>query len=193
MARAAEPEGVRGPDEELSLTDRRLATLGRGLQIIAVRRLADAADAADAAQESLTRALIALRSRRIPCDVSFEAFVYGILRHVVTDALRRRSRDGLGFKAIDWHVSPDPTALDALIRRERITAVNAALARLSRADRELLRTCFYDGERVVDIARRSDEPPARVRKRKSRALARLRSEMRQGESGPGHTPDGSST
>ena len=42
------------------------------------------------------------------------------------------------------------------------------------ADRDLLGLCYFEGLTAVEIADRLGEPPERIRKRKSRAVERLR-------------------
>jgi RNA polymerase sigma factor (sigma-70 family) len=125
-------------------------------------------------QETLARALDALRGNRIPVDVPIEAYVYGIARHVITDVQRRRIRDRGAVEDSGTLPAPGPSALEALVRAEEREVVARALASLPDPDRELLEWCFVDGERVSAIAARLGEPAERVRKRKSRALARLR-------------------
>lgn len=155
-------------------------SLAAGLRIIALRALGDEEEAADAVQETLTRALEAVRDRRVPPGVALAAFVHGIARHVIVDQLRRRARQPHTLEA-DCVASPHPTPLESLIRKEEVERVGHALARLPRRDRELLERCYVHGERLVDIARRLGEPVERVRKRKSRALARIRLQL----AGPG--------
>ena len=68
--------------------------------------------------------------------------------------------------------SPDP--LETLVRQEEAESMQTALTGLSQTDRRLLEQIYVRGHRVADIARRTGEPEARLRKRKSRALDRLR-------------------
>ena len=149
-------------------------TLAGGLEIVAIRALGNSDDARDAVQETLARALDALRDNRIPADVPIEAFVYGIARHVIIDVHRRRVRDRGAVEDTGTLPAPGPSALEALVRAEEREMVSRALASLPNADRQLLEWCFVDGERVSAIAARLGEPAERVRKRKSRALERLR-------------------
>ncbi len=161
-----------------------------GLRIIAIRALGDEDDAADAVQETLARAVDAVRKGCVPPDVPLPAFVHGIARHVIADTLRRRSRE---HSSSELHrvVASDPSPLELLVRAENVERVRRALKRLSRDDRELLRRCFEGGERIVDIARELDEPQERLRKRKSRALARLKEQLEETE--PGHVSAEEST
>lgn len=149
-------------------------TIARGLEIVAVRALGDADEARDAVQETLARALAAIRDNRLPPGVPLEAFVYGIARHVIADVQRRRVRERGATGDPGDLPAPGPSALEALVDAEERETVARALAAIPTADRELLEWCFVDGERVAAIAVRLGEPAERVRKRKSRALERLR-------------------
>jgi len=159
-------------------------TIARGLEIVAVRALRDVDEARDAVQEILARALSAIRTERLPPDVPLEAFVYGIARHVIADVYRRRVRDRAPDMDPSALQASDPSPLEALIQREEREMVVCALAALDAADRDLLERCFVKGERVAAIAAQLGEPADRVRKRKSRALERLRAGLRR--SGRGH-------
>jgi RNA polymerase sigma-70 factor (ECF subfamily) len=145
-----------------------------GLELIALRALSDREDARDAAQETMARALEAVRRGRVPAGIPLAAFVHGIARHVIADVQRRRLRERGVVSAAELAPAPGPTALDRLIDTEERERLRSALRRLPATDRDLLEQCFVHGERVVDIATRLGEPAERVRKRKSRALLRLR-------------------
>jgi RNA polymerase sigma-70 factor (ECF subfamily) len=149
-------------------------TIARGLEIVAVRTLGNADEARDAVQETLARALAAIRSDRIPPGVALEAFVYGIARHVITDVQRGRARERGAVEDPGTLPAPGPSALEALVHAEERETVARALAAIPTADRVLLELCFVDGERVSAIAAHLGEPADRVRKRKSRALERMR-------------------
>jgi RNA polymerase sigma factor (sigma-70 family) len=149
-------------------------TVEGGLLIVAVRTLGDVEEARDAVQETLTRALAAIRGDRVPPGVPLEAFVYGIARHVIADVQRRRVRERAATGDSGELPAPGPSALDVLVRAEERDAMSHALASLPAVDRELLECCFVQGERVAAIAARTGEPADRIRKRKSRALERMR-------------------
>jgi len=154
-------------------------TVEGGLLVVAVRSLGDVEEARDAVQEALSRALAAIRGDRLPPGVPLEAFVYGIARHVIADVQRRRVRERGAMGDPGDVAAPGPSALDVLVRAEEREAVVLALAVLPAADRELLERCFVQGERVAAIAARLGEPADRIRKRKSRALERLRERLRR--------------
>jgi RNA polymerase sigma-70 factor, ECF subfamily len=159
---------------------------------MALRSLGSVPAAEEAAQETLARAVEALQSGQLRDPERVAAFVSGIARHVIADACRARKRDvpleGLPEAAA---VAGTGDALAALISTAEQGAVRTALARLSAGDRELLRLAFFEGLEPAEIAARLGEPAERIRKRKSRALERLRAAF-LGATG-GHEPEGSPT
>jgi RNA polymerase sigma factor (sigma-70 family) len=159
------------PDEALDADQ--LELLRSGLYLIALRALRNSAAAEEAAQESLTRAVVALRENRLRDPEKLGAFVRGIARHVIMDALRSSRRVGPS-EAVNEAVDPVPDALEHVVSSDERARLHAALGGLRAIDRELLRLCFFEGLTPDDIARRLGEPAERIRKRKSRALERLR-------------------
>jgi RNA polymerase sigma-70 factor (ECF subfamily) len=150
-----------------------LVAMTDGLRLIALRALGNSTDAEDAAQETLTRAVQAVQAGRVPRDVPLARFVHGIAKHVVADVARRRGRVQ-ELPGVELITDSAPNALDALVRADERVRVRAAIARLSSEDRDILRHCYGAGTRIVDLARELNEPPERLRQRKSRALQRLR-------------------
>lgn len=175
--------------------DRRISeldpTLCRGLELIALRALGSADEARDVVQETLARAVEAIRGGRIPPDVQLAAFVHGIARHVVADVLRRRAKP---LTSIDSATIPlpsgHPSPLESLIQQEQREQLRWALTQLSAEERRLLSQCFLEGESIQHMADRTGQPPERLRKRKSRTLERLRSLLASRNS---HTPRSSPT
>jgi len=159
-----------GPDP-LSAED--WGVLRSGLEIMARRALGDGAAAEDAVQETLARTLTALRANRLERREKLGAFVAGIARHVIADLHRERSRVvPLLPGAADAGAAPDPLA--RLVSDGERRRVRRGLAALSETDREVLRLSYFEGLSPAEIARRVAEPAPRIRKRKSRALERLR-------------------
>jgi RNA polymerase sigma-70 factor (ECF subfamily) len=163
-----------------------LDRLRAGLKIMALRALGDPEAAEEAAQETLTRTVEAVREGRLEEPEKLGAFVRGIARHVIADVHRARQRMA-GFEALPesdpGSLAADP--LSALISKEEREHVRRALADLSAADREILHLSFFEGLTPAQIAQRLGEPAQRIRKRKSRALERLRRAFPQ-EAEPGH-------
>ncbi len=165
-----------GESEQEALEQLRL-----GLQIMALRALGDPDAAEEAVQETLVRALDALRDGRIGNPDKLGAFVRGIARHVIADAHRARQRSARQQPLSD--TSPaggDADPLTALINAEERDHVRSALTQLSAGDREILHLSFFEGLTPVEIAERLGEPPLRIRKRKSRALNRVRRALLRG-------------
>jgi RNA polymerase sigma-70 factor (ECF subfamily) len=164
-----------------------------GLQIMALHALGDPEAAEEAVQETLVRALEALRNGRPRDPEKLGAFVRGIARHVIADAhhARQRSAPLDAVPETERGIrSDDP--LSALITDEERNRVRRALARLSPADRDILHLSFFEGLTPVEIAERIGEPALRIRKRKSRALRRLREAFSRG-AGTGHESGSSKT
>lgn len=152
------------------------ATLHRlraGVRLMALRTLRDLDAAEDAAQETVTRALTAIRMGRLADPAKLGAFTRGIAAHVITDVIRERQR----LKPLDAEHSPsDPTVdpLLALISEEERVRLRGAFATLSQDDQLTLRLIFTEGLSPVDLAERTGLPAGRLRKRKTRAIERLR-------------------
>jgi RNA polymerase sigma factor (sigma-70 family) len=136
--------------------------------------------AEDVAQEALIRVL-----RKLLTDASsvsdLEGFVCGVARHVIADLQRRESRrttfDGekLPREAAAGRTprppaSPQSETLCRLVEEE--------MDRLPPSDQRVLRDCFINGFSCAELSRRTAEPAARLRKRKSRAIRRLRKQVR---------------
>ena len=175
---ASEPEALHREQE--------LVTLRSGLEIVSQRALGHREDARDAVQETLSRTLEALRCGRIAPDTSLAAFARGVHRHVVADILRQRYREPPGDSRAERVRSVQPSPLESLVREEEALVVSRALAQLNESDRELLRRCYVEGERLIEIARALGAPSERIRKQKSRALQRLRALVAR--HGPGPRP-----
>jgi RNA polymerase sigma-70 factor, ECF subfamily len=169
-----------------------LEPLRQGLHLLALRALGTADAAEEAVQETLARAVAALARGQLAERAKLPAFVAGIARHVVIDVIRARRRlVSLDLLPATAHPAHDPDALGALVTATERARVRTALALLAVADRDLLRLCYVEGLAPGEIAERTGEPPQRIRKRKSRALERLREAFLGADRG--HGPEGSPT
>ena len=158
-----------------------LECLRPGLHLLALRTLGNADAAEEAVQETLARAVVALARGQLADPTKTGAFVAGIARHVIVDAVRARQRIvPLETLPLDHHPRTDPDPLAALVSAAERDRVRSALALLPAADRTLLQLCYYEGLTAEEVAARSGEPSDRIRKRKSRALERLRAAFRGG-------------
>jgi len=142
---------------------------------MARRALGAGAWVEDVVQETLARAIAALQQNRLERPEKLGAFVAGIARHVIADVARERSRmRSLRPDVIDADPEQRHDALAALISEAERHRVHQGLAGLSEPDRNVLRLSFFEGLSPAEIAERMREPASRIRKRKSRALERLR-------------------
>ena len=150
-----------------------LDRLRAGLHIMALRALGNADAAEEVVQETLSRIVVVLREKRAKPE-NLAAFTCGIARHVIADAIRARVRTTSIESEIGEVASGVSDPLSILVSLEEKARVQRAMARIPPADREILRLAFFDGLRSREIAERLGEPGERVRKRKQRALERLR-------------------
>ncbi|UCG76442.1 MAG: sigma-70 family RNA polymerase sigma factor [Gemmatimonadota bacterium] len=162
------------PEQPLSLDPGTLEHLRVGVRLLAARSLSDPEACEEVVQETLARALDGIRRGRLDDRTKLGAYVRSIARHVIADVHRARSRDPRSGIDTDALPSGEGGPLEALISAEERQRLRFALQGLSPRDRKILELSYHEGLTPGQIARRIDEPPARVRKRKSRALARLR-------------------
>ena len=146
-----------------------------GLLAYAARRL-DRERARDAVAETMARA-IARIDRFEWRGGGFDAWLYGILRHVVLDAHRARGRDR-DRRERDEPRRAEP--LDHVVDNEDAQEVRAAFARLPSADRELLELRVVAGLSAEEVGQVMGKRPGAVRMAQSRALERLRRELERG-------------
>jgi RNA polymerase sigma-70 factor (ECF subfamily) len=139
-----------------------------GLLAYARRRL-DEERAHDAVAETMARAVAGLQ-RFAGRGGGFDAWLYGILRHVVVDLQRAKGRrpgdpvergDGAG-------------PLDYVLENEEASALRTAFASLDAADRELLELRVIAGLSAEEVGAALAKRPGAVRMAQSRALERLR-------------------
>jgi RNA polymerase sigma factor (sigma-70 family) len=140
-----------------------LERLRLGLRIIALRMLGDPDAADDAVQETLSRAVVAIEQGRLADPSKLDAYVAGIARHVCSHVLRDRK----DTTTLDGFRDERPDPLESLISESDMTRLREAFASLSASDRQLLRDHFGSDAQPTAV-------PDRIRKQKSRALARLR-------------------
>jgi len=173
------PDESRGESPRLGPAE--LDHLREALRTMALGRLGDVDAAEDVAQETLLRVLATLAQAGLQDPAALYGFVWTVARNVIWDMGRRREREarlGAGGGRLDApRAADDP--LTGLVSAEEASRVRAALDRLSDSDRELLRLCYCDGLSPGEVAARMGEPAPRLRKRKSRALERLRAAFLQ--------------
>lgn len=164
-----------------------LERLRAGLRIMAVRTFGNSDAADEVVQEALARAIAAVQAGQPSDPLKLAAYVAGIARNVIARVLRDGKRTLRLDPGVEESVAqPGPNALEAIVDADERAQVRAALAELSAADRSILRMAFVEDLDSVEIAARLGEPADRVRKRKSRALERLRTIFLAGKTG--HKP-----
>ncbi len=165
-----------------------LDCLRGGLRILCLRVLGNADAAEEAVQETLARAVDALRDSRLADQTKLAAYVTGIARHVCSHVQRDEKRTvSLDAPAAVPGLATAHDPLDALIAEAERTRLTTAFGALPAKDQRLLRLCYYEDRSPSEVADLLGEPPERVRKRKSRALDRLRQAFL------GHAGEGSGT
>ncbi len=169
-----------------------LDCLRAGLRILALRALGNLDAAEEAVQETLVRAVDALRNERLGDPTKLAAYVAGIARHVCSH-MRRDEKHIVSLDLLPAEASSGAAAdpLEALISAAETARLRAAFGSLSGTDRHVLRLCFYENQSPAEVAMALREPAERVRKRKSRALDRLRRAYLGGAEG--HDGDRSGT
>ncbi|HEX3794212.1 MAG TPA: sigma-70 family RNA polymerase sigma factor [Acidimicrobiales bacterium] len=140
------------------------------------RRLPNQDQAKDAVGETMARAVGSIERFRDD-GAGFDAWMYGIARHVVIDAQRKLWREGPGIVPDVADSAPEP--LDRAVIDEDMAEVRAAFDNLSRADQELLELRVVAGLSAEEVASVLNRRPGAVRMAQSRALDRLRAGMNE--------------
>jgi RNA polymerase sigma-70 factor (ECF subfamily) len=127
--------------------------------------------AEDLVNETMARAVAGIgRFRWEPSG--FDAWLFGILRRVCLEHLRREGRDRRKARAdVPFDLS-EPG--DGLYQVEDYRAVRIAFAQLSPSEREVLELRVISGLSAQDVGRVLHKRPGAVRTAQSRALANLR-------------------
>jgi RNA polymerase sigma-70 factor (ECF subfamily) len=110
--------------------------------------------------------------------VSFDAWLYGILRRVCADHHRRRWRPGRDNGPASV---PSDGPGDDLLRVEEHAEVRRAFERLSQSERQLLELRVIAGLSAEDVAHVVGKRAGAVRSAQSRALAHLRQLLGEGQ------------
>jgi RNA polymerase sigma-70 factor (ECF subfamily) len=159
-------EGDRAAEKEL------VTRFHRRVLLMAWARTHDPEAAADLAQDTMLAVLQAVRNGKLIDADRLPGFVRGTAKNLINNHLRgqrpARRREVDSFAQL----GPDPEELAG--DTERMDQVRRALAELGPADRMVLLLTLIEGLRPREIAARLGLSSEVVRKRKSRAVARLR-------------------
>ena len=145
---------------------------------IALRIVRRPADAEDVTQQVFTQAWTTAR-RYEGRRGAVAAWLTMISRSRAIDCLRQREArpGGAADGCLAAIADPGPSAECALVTREQIDGVRAALATLPETQRVALELAYYSGLSHRDIAQRSATPLGTVKTRVRRALQTLREAM----------------
>lgn len=146
----------------------------------ATRRLPTPDDARDAVSETFARAIPAIDRFRWN-GAGVDAWLYGILRHVVLDSQRSAARRATTILADGDDPGGVPDPLDLVVGAERANDLRRAFSRLSAADRELIELRVVGGLTSEEAAAILGKRPGAVRTAQTRAVARLRKLIEQAE------------
>jgi len=144
------------------------------------RRLGDDDAARDAVGETMARAVRGLVTFRDD-GAGFDAWLSGIIRHVVLDLQRSAGRRPVSDHPPPELASSDPSPEDHLTRDADAAAVRLAFGLLSEADRDLLELRVVLGLTSEEAAKVLGKRPGAVRMAQARALSRLRTLLQDRE------------
>jgi RNA polymerase sigma-70 factor (ECF subfamily) len=164
-------------DGDTSAEDEFVEKYRRPVYAVAAARMRDPEAAQDLAQEILLAVLEALRAGRLEDVNRLSAFVQGTARNRINTYLASlyQERDRPSPPSAAAVATPD----DCYEQTERETLVRRALARLTPKDRKILLLILVDGLKPGEIAARLGISSERLRKRKSRALQRIREAVKE--------------
>ncbi len=151
------------------------------------RRVADAADAEDILQDVLAELV---ESYRLPRPVEqVSAWLFRVARNRITDFFRKKRP--ATFSGVAADDGDEPARLDELLpapgggpeaayaRRVLLEEMDAALAELPAEQRDVFIANELEGERFIDIARRTGVPLNTLLARKRYAVLHLRERLRE--------------
>ena len=141
----------------------------------------DLADTEDVVQEAVLQTFKHLATFDARGEGALQAYLRQTVMNRIRDHIRRVGRRPVGTELDSHHEHADPSPLDQAIGRETVERYEAALARLSDTDRELVVASVelgYSPQQVADATGRVSADAARRAAR--RALVKLAEEMGRG-------------
>ena len=134
-------------------------------------RLGDEHGAYDLAQEAVFGALQGIREGRLYCNEQIGSYVYGTARNLINN--RFRGADPRPSSLPEDLAGGDPPDM-VVLELERQELVRQALEGFNPVDRAILGLTLLEGMKPGEIATRLGMKPEVVRKRKSRAVKKVR-------------------
>jgi RNA polymerase sigma factor (sigma-70 family) len=166
-ARVAQGEGT--AEEELA------RLFHRRVFVMMLARVREADTARDLTQDVLMAVVLALRKRQLREGEKLAAFVYGIGRNVANGFFRSRPPDSVPL-CPEHATTGTEDVLDGL---HRTSLLSRLLGHLDPADRQILELTLTEGLKSGEIARRLGLSAEVVRARKSRAIKKATTFVRE--------------
>jgi RNA polymerase sigma-70 factor, ECF subfamily len=141
----------------------------------------DLADTQDVVQEAVLQTFRHLETFSARGEGALQAYLRQAVLNRIRDHIRRVSRRPVATELDSQHEDANPSPLEQAVGRETVERYEAALARLSDADRELIVASVelgYAPEQVAEMTGRASADAARKAAR--RALVKLAEEMGRG-------------
>jgi len=141
----------------------------------------DLADTQDVVQEAVLQTFRHLETFSARGEGALQAYLRQAVLNRIRDHVRRVSRRPVATELDSQHEDANPSPLEQAVGRETVERYEAALARLSDADRELIVASVelgYAPEQVAEMTGRASADAARKAAR--RALVKLAEEMGRG-------------
>lgn len=141
----------------------------------------DLADTEDVVQEAVLQTFKHLATFDARGEGALQAYLRQAVMNRIRDHIRRVGRRPVGTELDSHHEHADPSPLEQAVGRETVERYEAALARLSDTDRELVVASVelgYSPQQVADATGRASADAARRAAR--RALVKLAEEMGRG-------------
>ncbi len=153
--------------------------------IVAKRLGAGHPDLDDLVQDIMTATVIAIRRGTVQDPDKLAAYVHGIIRNVIAEALRRKYRQRdldaaalEGAESAGATASPTVSPLERLFVREALDQLAEGIRRLGSKQRQVFQLLLVREEEVSVVARTLGLEPARVREAKHYAIKNLREHLK---------------
>ena len=141
----------------------------------------DLADTQDVVQEAVVQTFKHLDTIDARGDGALQAYLRQAVMNRIRDHIRRVGRRPVATELDSHHEDDSPSPLEQAVGREAVERYEAALARLSETDRELIVASVelgYSFEQLAEATGRAS--PDAARKAARRALVKLAEEMERG-------------